>query len=252
MKLLWPVTTLAAQLASMGCDLIPTTRVEGTLPPLSAMFIPKPSERTAGNTDQQAACADGNDVGAAIEARVDGLNASVAADRALLTAIYAAEPTGIAGVATYDVEVAGRTLNVQLVTGDDGDIVMTATIDLRPYISGTYRAAADEGALVITPGEGDPIVSTWSTEAGTLTMGRVQGEAAVVAAFTNDGEKGRLVVTGPDVVSLAAVWGLADGAGAAVEGVNEAGCWSAGNAIGDLCTVVCDESVLDGLPALPE
>ena len=160
-------------------------------------------------------------------------------------------PTGIGG-ATWEVEVVGRTLNVQLVTSDDGDIVMSATIDPWPYIVGSYRAAADEGALVITRGEGDPIASTWRTESGTLTMGRVQGEAAVVAAFTNDSDKGRLVVTGPDVVSLVAVWGLAEGAGAAVEGVNESGCWSAGNATGDLCTVGRDESVFDGLPALPE
>jgi hypothetical protein len=251
MKILRPATALAALLASTGCDLIPTEAIEGTLPPLESLLIPKPSERAADNTEEQAVCADGNDVGAAIEARIDGLNASIAADRALLEAIYATEPTGIAGVATYEAEVGGRTLNIQLVTEDD-EFIISANIDLAVYISGRYKADASEGAIVITPTDGDPIASTWTTDGGTLNMARVEGEAAVASVFTNDGDKGRLAVTGEAIVSLVAVWGLADGAGAAIEGTDEAGCWSAGDAAADLCTVVCDETLLAALPTLPE
>ena len=73
MKILRPATALAALLASTGCDLLPTEEANGQLPPQESVLIPKPSERPADNTEEQAVCAEGNDVGAAIEARIDGL-----------------------------------------------------------------------------------------------------------------------------------------------------------------------------------
>jgi hypothetical protein len=245
----------ALTVASTGCDLVPglLPEVEANLPPLQSIFIPTPSQTAADNTEEQAVCADGNDVATGIEARIAALNASIEGERALLDALYAAQPTGAGNIVTYTVEAGGRSLNVQLVV-DEEDVVLTANIDVDTvFISGTYKQDGSEGAIAITPAEGDAIASVWSTdENGALNIARTEGEGAVAAVFNDGADQDTLAVsgTGEGVVTLVAVWNV-DGSGAAIEGTEEAGCWSAGTAVADLCNVTCEQQILDALPEIP-
>jgi hypothetical protein len=246
----------ALTVASTGCDLISglLPEVEANLPPLQSIFIPTPSEVAAANansTDEQAVCADGNDVATGLESRIAALNASIEGERALVDAVYAAQPTGVGNVVTYTAEAGGRSLNVQLVV-NDGDVVLTANIDADTvFISGTYKEDGSEGAIAITPAEGEPIASAWTTDDKGLSIARTEGEGAVAAAFNDGADRDTLVVSGSGegVVTLLAVWN-ADGSGAVVEGEGEAGCWSAGTDVADLCNVTCEQEILDALPEL--
>jgi len=245
----------ALTVASTGCDLIPglLPEVEANLPPLQSIFIPTPSQTAADNTEEQAVCAEGNDVATGIEARIAALNASIEGERALLDALYASQPTGAGNIVTYTAEAGGRSLNVQLVV-DEEDVVITANIDVEtPFISGTYKQDGSEGAIAITPAEGEAIASVWSTqEGGALNVARTEGEGAVAAVFNDGADQDTLAVsgTGEGVVTLVAVWN-ADGSGAAIEGAEEAGCWSAGADVADLCNVTCEQQILDALPEIP-
>lgn len=248
------VAVCALTVATTGCELIPglLPEVEANLPPLESLLIPTPSQRGADNTEEPAVCADGNAVATGIEARIAALNASVEGERALLNALYASQPTGAGSIVTYTAEAGGRSLNVQLVV-DDEDAVMTANIDVEtPFISGTYKKDGSEGAIAITPAEGEALASLWTTEEGGLNVARTEDEGAVAAVYNDDGEQATLAVsgTGEGVVTLVAVWN-ADGSGAAVEGTEDAGCWTAGADVADLCDVLCDETLLGALPDLP-
>lgn len=241
--------------ASTGCDLIPglLPEVEANLPPLQSIFIPTPSQTAADNTEEQAVCADGNDVASGLEARIAALNASIEGERALLDALYAAQPTGAGNIVTFTAEAGGRSLNVQLVV-DDEDVVITANIDTEtPFISGTYKQDGSEGAIAITPIEGEAIATGWTTEeGGELRIARTEGaEGAIAAVFVDGAAQDTLAVsgTGEGVVTLVAVWN-ADGSGAAIEGTEDAGCWSAGADVADLCNITCEQEILDALPEL--
>lgn len=254
MKNLRTAAVSALVVAASGCELLPglLPEVEGSLPPLQAIFIPTPSQVAAASAEEQAVCADGNDVAAALEARIEALNASIDGERALVQALYAAQPTGAGNIVTYTAEAGGRSLNVQLVV-DDGDVVITANIDTEtPLIAGTYKQDGSEGALTITPAEGEAIVSAWTTEDDALSIARTEGEGAIAAAFNDGATRDTLAVsgTGEGVVTLVAVWND-DGSGAAVEGTEAAGCWGAGADVADLCTVACTDEILEALPAQP-
>lgn len=245
----------ALAVASSGCELIPglLPEVDANLPPFESVFIPTPSEQGAANSEEQAVCADGNDVALGIEARIDALNATIEAERALLNALYASQPTGAGDIVTYTAEAGGRTLNVQLVVNED-DVVITANIDVEtPFISGTYKQDGSEGAIAITPAEGEAIASVWTTgDDGALNVARTEGEGSVAAVYNDAGDQATLAIsgTGEGVVTLVSVWN-ADGSGAAIEGTEDAGCWSAGADVADLCNIVCDENLLNALPELP-
>jgi hypothetical protein len=243
----------ALTVASTGCDLIPglLPEVEANLPPLQSIFIPTPSQTAADNTEEQAVCAEGNDAAAGLEARIEALNASIEGERALLEALYAAQPTGAGNIVTYTAEAGGRSLNVQLVVSD-GDVVITANIDADTvFISGTYKEDGSEGAIAITPAEGEAIASVWSNDENGLNIVRTEGEGAVAAVFNDGADQDTLAVsgTGEGVVTLLAVWND-DGSGAVIEGEGEAGCWSAGADVADLCNVACEQEILDALPEL--
>lgn len=243
----------ALAVATTGCDLIPglLPEVEANLPPLQTIFIPTPAETAADNTEEQAVCANGNDVASGIEARIAALNASIEGERDLLEALYASQPTGAGNIVTYVAEAGGRSINVQLIVSD-GDIAINATIDAEIFINGAYKEDGSEGGFAITPIEGEPIAAAWSTEeGGELRFARTEGEGAVAAVFVDGADRDTLAVsgTGEDVVTLVAVWN-ADGSGAAIEGTEEAGCWSAGADVADLCNVTCEQEILDALPEL--
>jgi hypothetical protein len=245
--------------AGSGCNVLSglLPEVEGSLPPLQTIFIPTPSQvaaatLAAASAEEQAVCADGNDVATALEARIEALNASIEGERALLEALYDAQPTGAGNIVTYTAEAGGRSLNVQLVI-DDEDVVITATIDTEtPLLAGTYKTDGSEGALTITPEAGEPIVSAWTTDDDALSIARTEGEGAIAAAFNDGPERDTLAVsgTGEGVVTLVAVWND-DGSGAAIEGTEAAGCWGAGADVADLCTVTCDQEILEALPEQP-
>ncbi len=254
MKLKMTAACALALGASTGCDLF-VTEVEGILPPLASILIPSPSDREGSEpTQEQAVCDDGNDIATVIEGHIANLNAGAATEQGLLNALYAASPTGVAGVANYDVEADGKSMNVTLVPSDT-DVAITATIDLeQPFITGSYKKDGTEGTITITPADRDAIVATWGTNDGNFDLKRVEGAAAIVAAYTEDGDNARLGVSGTqeDLVTLVAIWSRSDGAGAAIEGLNDAGCWTAGDAVADLCNTPCDQTLVDELPQLPE
>jgi hypothetical protein len=241
--------------ASSGCDLF-LTDVEGVLPPRASILIPNPGDREGSEpTRRQPVCDDGNDIATAIVGHIANVNDSAATQRELIEALYAATPTGVAGVANYDVEAGGTSMNVTLVPSDT-DVAITASLDPGgQFITGSYKKDGSEGTLTISPEDRELVVSTWGTaDGGGFDLKRVEGAGTIVAAYTEDGDNARLGVVGTqeDLVNFVAIWNRGDGAGAAIEGLEDAGCWSEGDAVGDLCNEICDETLVDELPQLPD
>ncbi len=205
------------------------------LPPMEALFLPKPSDGRS-NTASQAACEDGNDAIVALEARIDELNASVQGDLALLHALYDASPNAQAGISIYTVEEGGRTLEVRLVDGGE-EIAITGTVEGEDdaLISGAYKSDGSEGAISLESADGT-IASAWHTEDDQLQIARNEGE--VSAAVDIDGSTVELAITdGAD--SLAAHWDRETGEGEMAESGGDASCWSAGDGADDMCDVSC-------------
>lgn len=206
-----------------------------SLPPVEALFLPKPSDARS-STATQAACAEGNETIVSLEARVDELNASVQQDLALLQALYDASPDASAAITIYSVEADGRTLEVRLVDSGD-EVAVTGTVEGEEdaLLSGAYKSDGSEGAIAIEGADGS-ISSAWHTEGDVLQIARTEGSLS--AAVNIEASKVELAVTdGAD--SLAAHWDRDTGAGemAASDGV--AACWSAGETADDMCDVSC-------------
>ncbi len=240
--------------AGSGCELF-LQNTTGQLPPSSTLIIPSPTQRGADSGQQQAACDNGNDVVTAVEARITELNAAVESSRALFTALYSTTPQApifVDDVANYTVEVGSRTMNVRLVDQGD-DVIINADIDIAPVFTGKYKKNGSEGNIIITPDGEDAITSNWTTNGGSVDIVRTVGLGTFIAAFSDDGDNAKLGLAGlGDFVPLVAVWNLADGSGAAIEGENvEAGCWTAGTAVGDMCSTLCEDAIVDLLPSLP-
>ncbi len=205
------------------------------LPPVEALFLPKPSDGRS-NTASQAACADGNDAIVALEARIDELNASVQDDLALLRALYDASPDAQAGISIYTVEADGRTLEVRLVDSGE-EVAITGTVEGEDdaLISGAYKSDGSEGAISLEGADGT-IASAWHTEDGQLQIARNEGDVA--AAVDIDDSTVELAITdGAD--SLAAHWDRETGEGEMAESGGSASCWSAGDGADDMCDVTC-------------
>lgn len=229
-------TVLLGSTVITACDLGGLLPGEAAaLPPIEALFLPKPSDARS-NTASQAACADGNATIADLEARVDALNASVQDDLALLRALYDASPETQAAITIYTVEADGRTLEVQLVDGGD-ELAITGTVagEEEALISGAYREDGSEGAISIEGADGT-IASAWHTEDVGLQIARNEGD--VSAAVNVEDTTVELAITdGAD--SLAAHWDRETGAGEMAASGGAAACWSAGETADDMCDVDC-------------
>lgn len=230
------ITVLLGCSALTACDLAGLLPGDAApLPPIEALFVPKPSDARS-TTSQQAACEAGNDAIADLEARVDGLNASVQDDLALLRALYDASPDAQAAVTTYTVNADGRTLEVRLVDSGE-EIAITGTVagEDDPLISGAYHSDGSEGAISIA-GAAGAIASAWSTQDGRLEIARNEGD--VSAAVDVDDTTVELAITeGAD--SLAAHWDRETGGGEMAASGGTAACWSAGETADDMCDVDC-------------
>lgn len=203
------------------------------LPPLEALFVPKPSD-AASSTAVQAVCADGNDTIAGLEARIDAINGSVADDLALLQGLYETAPSTEVGVATYDVERDGQTLHVEVVTAAE-QVAITGTLDGDEYLSGSYVVDGSQGALVIKGDDGD-IASAWETEEGKLHIARDSADISVVVEI--DAEKVSLAIVEGEVAE-AAEWNRETRAGSFTSSEGTVGCWEAATAAADMCDATC-------------
>jgi hypothetical protein len=247
MSRLRPALALALLAPTIGCELFESLLPEGsaTLPPFEALLVPKPSDTGADNTQEQAVCEDGNDAVVALEARVDALNTDLAADIALLRSLYTATPIVVGNVVTYEVESGGRSLSVQLVRSDEGEVAISATREdqIGNYIAGAYQEDGGKGAITINAGE-ESISSVWDTEGGEVKIARNQAEANLAIQVTDS--RVRLAITaGADVV--AAVWDRSNGEGAAVVGTEAAACWSGGSNVSEMCNEFCRPEVIADL-----
>lgn len=230
------ITTLICPAALAACDLAGLLPGDAAaLPPVEALFLPKPSDARS-NTGSQAVCEAGNEAVVALEARVDELNASVQQDLALLRALYDASPDTQAAITIYTVEADGRTLEVQVVDGGD-ELAITGTVEGadQALISGAYREDGTEGAITIESAEGS-IASAWHTEDTGLQIARTEGD--VSAAVNIDESTVELAIT-DGASSLAAHWDRETGEGEMAESAGAAACWSAGDGADDMCDVDC-------------
>ncbi|MBI1946510.1 MAG: hypothetical protein HYS27_12485 [Deltaproteobacteria bacterium] len=235
-----PITLIAAVLgptALTACDLaafLPGGDAAG-LPPIEALFLPKPSDARS-STGVQAVCEAGNETIVALEARVDELNASVQQDLALLRALYDASPETQATISIYTVEADGRTLEVQVVDGGD-ELAITGTVQGEDdaLISGAYREDGTEGAISIEGADGS-IASAWHTEDAGLQIARNEGD--VSAAVNIEDSTVELAIT-DGTESLAAHWDRETGEGEMAESGGAAACWSAGESADDMCDADC-------------
>lgn len=181
---------------------------------LRMLLVPSP-----GSTNTQALCDDGTDVSDRAQALVDSLNDEVASDRALLAAIATADARTEGLITTYEADVEGRTMVVEVVSDGAGNEVLTGTIDGEAVLDAT---TANDGATG-TMSFGD-ISVTWTESDGTLQATRTGAVSAVISLEDN---LVRLVVD--DVV---AAWN--DSEGVVVDG--EIQCFSGE----ELCTASCD------------
>lgn len=233
-KPLTVLLSLAALSPTAACELLGAGGGgdASSLPPIESLFIPKPSD-PASSTAVQAACADGNATITALEARIDELNASVADDLALLRGLYDAAPTTAAGISSYDVDVDGRTLHVELVEAA-GQVAITGTIDDEDYLSGAYNTDGSQGTLSLKAADGD-VASTWETSDGKLAIARVEGELHVAVAI----EDAKVALAIDDsTASEAAEWSRETRAGRYAS-ADAVGCWDGAETAADMCDVAC-------------
>ena len=217
-----------------ACGLIPSGSDAAPLPPEEAFIVPKPSD-VRSNTLAQAACVDGNTAITDLESRIDGINATLASDLALLRALRDASPSTQATITTYEATSDGHTLSVQLVQQAD-DIVITGIEADRTVVQGTYKSDGSQGALEFESADGTQISSAWSAEGDGLKFARTEGTTQTAVNIT--GTEVQLAVTdGAD--TLAAHWDRDTRAGELAVSNGTPSCWSAGTNAADMCNVAC-------------
>lgn len=188
---------------------------------LRLLLVPSP-----GSTTTQALCDQGTDVADRAQALVDTLNDEVASDRALLAAIATAEARTEGLITTYEANVDGRTMVVEVLSDGAGSEVITGTIDGEAALEATTANDGATGTLTF----GDLAV-TWTESEGTLQATRSGAASAVVSLEDN---LVRLVVDG-----VVAAW--SDSEGVVIDG--EVLCFSGE----ELCTASCDGIDTDAL-----
>jgi hypothetical protein len=211
------------------------------LPPVETLFVPKPSDPTS-STAVQALCVDGNETITALEARIDELNASVASDLALLRGLYQASPQIEGTTTTYDVDVGGSTMHLEVAQTTPDQIGIIGTLNGAEHLTGTADGTfgfsgsfqGRGGALVLKGDDGD-ISSTWEFADGTLTIARVEGDVNV--ALSVDADKVTLAIN-EDGASESAEWDRATHAGRSVF-FDTVSCWDAAETAADMCDVAC-------------
>lgn len=221
MSLLSKSVGVVAVLATVGCVEGGSSGGNGPFD-LRMLLVPAP-----GSTTTQALCDEGSDVAESAQALVEALNDEVAADRALLAAIAEADGEANALITTYEADVDGRTMVVEVVSDGAGSEVITGTIDDENVLNAT---TTDDGATgTMTFGD---ISVTWTTTDGTLQATR---SGSVNAVISLEDDLVRLVVD-----NVVAAWSSTEGVVVDSEDIQ---CFSGE----ELCTTSCDDVDTDAL-----
>ncbi|MFZ9887430.1 MAG: hypothetical protein ACO3JL_07995 [Myxococcota bacterium] len=160
-----------------ACDALPGSLGGGpALFPLELVVVPEPSH----SAHHQAACAstDAYDDAMAV---VEAENAAIAEDRELLLSLWDATSTTVAGIATYEATVDGRSLSMTVVESD-GAVVYQGSLDGQAYLSATSNDDGAEGTLTV--GE---LSVAWSTDAARqVVAARTQGARSTAMFLGED------------------------------------------------------------------
>lgn len=237
---------LAATLLFPGCGALdlnglgaggPSDEASALLPPFEVLFFPKPGEGPG-----QALCSTGTAAFDTVAGFVDAQNAALEEELALFRALYEQQPAMVMGIATFEAQVDGRTLIVDVVHHEaegsvyDGKLVLQDGTE-HAYLSGTILADESAGVLEVTPPEGDALSFVWQREGEDgLAVDHVRGEAT--ATMLRDEEYVQ-IVAGESV----AMWKRESGDGILVEGAAVM-CWEGGELAGDFCDATCTEELI--------
>jgi hypothetical protein len=228
----------AYDLGGLGGGEGPSSEASALLPPFEVLFFPKP-----GDGPGQALCSTGTASFDRVAAHVDAQNAALEENLALFQALYASHPETTFGTATFEAEVDGVQLKVDVVTmagqGSvyDGKLILEDGSE-HAYLSGTILDDQSAGVLDITPPEGDALSFVWQRQGEDgLAVDHVEG--AATATMLRDEEYVQ-IVAGETV----AMWKRESGDGILVEG-SSVMCWEGGELAGDMCDATCTEELVD-------
>jgi hypothetical protein len=225
-----------------ACDSGGLIAGEPLLPSLDVFLIPSPEEAGASaSSTSSAVCATGTTSIDRINALIDEENALSSADSTLIEATLAASPDGDLVIATYEAEIDGRTLRIEVVSEEEAGSVFTGTLvvgeDETEVISGTVTADGAAGTLVLEMPETEKVSVVYDDSDGKRRIVRSRGDHDAV--FELSESDARLVVN-----ETIAWWNVEEANGVIIDGADTL-CFEGGESADELCDLDCTPELIE-------
>jgi hypothetical protein len=228
--------------ALCACDSGGLVESEPLLPSLDVFLIPSPEDtRAQSSSNSSAVCATGTTSIDRIHALIDDENALSAADSALIEAALADAPEGDLVVATYEAEIDGRTLRIEVVSEEGSGSVFTGTLivgdEESEVLSGTVGPEGVSGTLVLEMPDTEKVSVAYDNGDDMRRIVRTRGDKSAVFELTES--DARLVVD-----EVVAWWNVEASSGIIVDGADVL-CFEGGESASDLCDLTCTSELIE-------